>query len=61
MSDDIYILGINMTRFGKHPDADSTDLGAEAALAALADGGVGIADWVRQFALSDPAWASVGP
>jgi hypothetical protein len=24
-------------------------------------GGVGLADWVRQFALSDPAWASVGP
>ena len=44
MSDDIYILGINMTRFGKHPDEDTTDLGAEAALAALADGGVTIGD-----------------
>ena len=44
MSDDIYILGINMTRFGKHPDADTVDLGSEAALAALADGGVTIND-----------------
>lgn len=42
--DDIYILGINMTRFGKHPDLDSVDLGAEAALAALADGGVTVQD-----------------
>lgn len=24
-------------------------------------GGVGLADWVRQFAIADPAWASVGP
>jgi acetyl-CoA acetyltransferase len=39
-SDDIYILGINMTQFGKHPDKDVVDLGAEAAMAALADAGV---------------------
>ena len=26
MSDDIYILGINMTKFGKHPDKDTVDL-----------------------------------
>ena len=45
MNDDaIYILGINMTKFGKHPDKDSADLGSEAALAALADGGVTIGD-----------------
>lgn len=44
MGEDVYILGINMTRFGKHPDKDSVDLGAEAALAALADGGVSIHD-----------------
>ncbi len=43
-SDDIYILGINMTKFGKHPDKDSIDLGAEAAMAALSDGGVTMAD-----------------
>ena len=43
-SDDIYILGIKMTKFGKHPDKDVVDLGAEAAMAALADGGVTMAD-----------------
>ncbi len=40
MSEDVWILGINMTKFGKHPDKDVLDLAAEAALAALADGGV---------------------
>jgi len=44
MSDDVFILGINMTKFGKHPDKDTTDLGAEAARAALADGGVTMGD-----------------
>ena len=43
-NDDIWILGINMTKFGKHPDKDVVDLAAEAALAALADGGVTIKD-----------------
>jgi acetyl-CoA acyltransferase len=40
MADDVWILGIHMTRFGKHPDRDTIDLAAEAALGALADGGV---------------------
>jgi acetyl-CoA acyltransferase len=40
VADDIWILGINMTKFGKHPDKDVIDLAAEAAMAALADGGV---------------------
>jgi len=43
-SDDIFILGINMTKFGKHPDLDSVDLGSMAVKAALADGGVTMAD-----------------
>ncbi len=43
-SDEIFILGINMTKFGKHPDKDVVDLGAEAVQAALADGGVTMAD-----------------
>ena len=43
-SDDIWILGINMTKFGKHPDLDTVDLAAEAAMAALADGGVTMKD-----------------
>ncbi len=43
-ADDVYILGIKMTKFGKHPDKDVVDLAAEAAMAALADGGVTMAD-----------------
>src|SRR5690606_32952680 len=43
-SDDIYILGIHMTKFGKHPDSDVVDLGAEAAMAALAEAGGTMAD-----------------
>lgn len=44
MADDVWILGINMTKFGKRPDDDLIDLASEAALAALADGGVTIQD-----------------
>lgn len=40
MSDDIWILGITMTKFGKHPDKDVVDLASEAAVGALKDGGV---------------------
>src|SRR5207245_9984356 len=43
-SDDIWILGIHMTKFGKHTDKDTVDLAAEAAMAALADGGVTMRD-----------------
>jgi acetyl-CoA acyltransferase len=39
-SDDLWILGISMTKFGKHPDKDIVDLASEAALSALDDGGV---------------------
>jgi acetyl-CoA acyltransferase len=42
--DDIWILGIHMTKFGKHPDRDTVDLAAEAAMAALADAGVTMKD-----------------
>ena len=44
MSDDIWILGITMTKFGKHPDKDTVDLASEAALGALRDGGVTMKD-----------------
>jgi len=37
--DGVWILGIHMTKFGKHPDKDIVDLGAEAVLGALADAG----------------------
>ena len=44
MADDVWILGITMTKFGKHPDKDTVDLAAEAAMATLADGGVTMRD-----------------
>jgi acetyl-CoA acetyltransferase len=44
MSDNVWILGIHMTKFGKHPDKDTVDLAAEAAMAALADAGVTMRD-----------------
>ena len=43
-SGDVWILGIHMTKFGKHPDKDTVDLAAEAAQAALKDGGVTMKD-----------------
>ena len=43
-SEDVWILGITMTKFGKHPDKDTVDLASEAALGALADGGVTMKD-----------------
>ena len=43
-SDDIWILGIHMTKFGKHSDKDIVDLGSEAIFGALADAGVTMAD-----------------
>src|SRR5581483_3589314 len=43
-SDEIWILGIHMTKFGKHPDEDIVDLASEAVQGALADGGVTMKD-----------------
>ena len=43
-TDDIFILGITMTKFGKHPDLDTIDLASEAVMGALADGQVTMAD-----------------
>ena len=43
-SDNIWILGINMTKFGKHLDKDVVDLASQAVMAALVDGGVTMAD-----------------
>ncbi len=43
-SEEVWVLGINMTKFGKHPDLDAVDLAANASIAALADGGVTMAD-----------------
>jgi acetyl-CoA acyltransferase len=44
MADNVWILGIHMTKFGKHPDKDTLDLGAEAVQGALRDAGVGMRD-----------------
>jgi acetyl-CoA acetyltransferase len=44
MSDNVWILGIYMTKFGKRPDKDTVDLAAEAAQCALADAGATMAD-----------------
>ena len=44
MPETVWILGACMTKFGKHPDKDLVDLASEAALGALADGGVSIRD-----------------
>ena len=41
---DVWILGASMTKFGRYPDKDLIDLGAESALAALDDAGVTMAD-----------------
>jgi acetyl-CoA acyltransferase len=43
-SGDVWILGIHMTKFGKHPDKDTVDLAADAALGALTDAGVTMKD-----------------
>ena len=41
MSEPVWILGIHMTKFGKHPNLDTVDLAAEATLGALRDALVG--------------------
>jgi acetyl-CoA acyltransferase len=41
---DVWILGITMTKFGKHPDLDVIDLAAQAAMGALADAQITMAD-----------------
>lgn len=44
MAEDVWIVGISMTRFGKHPDRDTIDLASEATRAALADAGLAMRD-----------------
>jgi acetyl-CoA acetyltransferase len=44
MTDDVWIIGASMTKFGRYEDKDIVDLASEAAMAALADGGVTIQD-----------------
>src|ERR1039457_7124483 len=42
--EDIWIVGIYMTKFGKHPDKDTVDLASEAVIGALGDGGMTMKD-----------------
>lgn len=42
--DPVWILGIDMTPFGKHGDKDAVDLAAEATMGALGDAGVTMGD-----------------
>jgi acetyl-CoA acyltransferase len=44
MSEAIWILGIHMTKFGKHTKLDSTDLAVEATQGALRDAGIAMTD-----------------
>jgi acetyl-CoA acyltransferase len=44
MAEDVWILGIHMTNFGKHPDKDTVDLAAEAVMGALADADVSMSE-----------------
>jgi acetyl-CoA acyltransferase len=44
MSQDVWIVGLAMTKFGRFPDLDIVDLGSRAALDAFADAGIGIED-----------------
>lgn len=41
---DVFIVGVDMIKFGRFPDRTVEDLGAEAALLALADAGMSIKD-----------------
>jgi acetyl-CoA acetyltransferase len=42
-ADSVWVLGIHMTKFGRHKDKDLTDLASEACLGALADAGATMA------------------
>ncbi len=44
MSENVYVLGIDMIKFGRFPDKSLAELGAEAALLALDDAGLKIQD-----------------
>lgn len=49
MSEDVYIVGIDMIRFGRYPDRTVPGLAAEAALLALDDAGLAIKDMQALF------------
>jgi len=57
--DSVWVLGTDMTRFGRYPDQDAVDLASQASLNALADGGVTIQD-MDVFAAGTLFQASTG-
>ena len=59
-ADDVWILGIQMTKFGKHPDKDIIDLAAEATFNALDDAGVTIFD-MQVMACGSQFASGIGP
>ncbi|MFQ5557521.1 MAG: thiolase family protein [Acidimicrobiales bacterium] len=59
-TDSVWILGADMTRFGRFPDADVIDLASRSALGALADGKVTIHD-IDILAAGSLFQASSGP
>ena len=44
MNNDVYVMGVDMIKFGRYPDRTVHDMGAEAALMALDDAGLAISD-----------------
>jgi acetyl-CoA acyltransferase len=44
MADNVWVIGVHMTKFAQHKDKDALDLGSEAAMSALADAGQSIHD-----------------
>jgi acetyl-CoA acetyltransferase len=44
MSDDVYVVGVDMIKFGRFPDRTVPQIGAEAALLALDDAGLTVQD-----------------
>ena len=44
MAEDVYVVGIDMIKFGRFPDKNVAEIGAEAALLALDDAGMRIQD-----------------
>jgi len=58
-ADNVWILGASMTKFGRYPDLDLIDLGAEASMSAMSDGGVTIQD-VDVLAVGNLADAATG-
>ena len=46
---DVYVLGVDMIKFGRFPDRTVPNIGAEAALMALDDAGLTIKDMQAMF------------